>query len=69
MSDPDRLGDALREIARGMVANGTTRMRMQVMIGEVEATYEVRLIKARAKCPVQIPASGPGRSRRPRQKA
>lgn len=60
MAAEDRLGDALREIALGMVAHNKPCIRMQVLIGDVEATYEVRLIKVRKKMKVSVrPRSNP----------
>ena len=60
MAADDRLGDALREIARSMVAHNKPVIRMQVLIDDVEATYEVRLIKVRKKLKLRIgPRSNP----------
>jgi len=47
MSHVDRLGDALREIARGMADHTKDRVRVTVVIGKLEATYELKLVSVR----------------------
>lgn len=42
---PDRLGDAIRELARAMAENGKARMELHVLSGGKRAIYEVRLLR------------------------
>ena len=44
---PDRLGDALREIARGMSESGTASVNVTVVVDRVETTYELKLVNVR----------------------
>ena len=48
-SATDRLGDAIREIARGMAEHGKSCIRLSVVCGDTTALYEVRLIRTKKK--------------------
>jgi hypothetical protein len=49
MSSDDRLGDAIKELARGMTEHGKDRVRFTVPIGSLEALYELRIVRTRAR--------------------
>lgn len=42
--NPDRLGDAIRELARTMAENGRDRMELRVVTPTHRAVYEIRLL-------------------------
>ncbi len=44
MSEPDRLGDAIRELARVMTERDRARMEFQIVQGGRRTVYEIRLI-------------------------
>ncbi len=44
-----RLGDAIKRIAAGMAEHGRDRVRMTVVIGRIEAEFDVRLVRVRAR--------------------
>jgi len=41
----DRLGDAIRELARAMAEHGRTRMLLHIVWPDTRAVYEIRLVK------------------------
>lgn len=43
--NPDRLGDAIRELARTMAKHGRTRMLLHVVSADTRAVYEIHLLK------------------------
>lgn len=49
MKTVDRLGEAIKEIARGMTDHGKTSVRFTVAAGALETVYEVRLVSTRAR--------------------
>lgn len=44
MKQPDRLGDAIRELVRAMAGYGKDRLRLHVVTPDTRAIYEIRLI-------------------------
>lgn len=44
-----RLGLAIKQIARDMTAEGKDRVRVTVIIGRLEATYELKLVRVRTR--------------------
>jgi hypothetical protein len=62
MSDrnPDRLGDAIRELARAMAENGRTYMQLHIVSPDVRAVYEIRLLRTIERGVGKVP----GRRRR-----
>lgn len=76
--NPDRLGDAIRELARTMAENGQSSMRFAVVTQTHRAHYEVRLIATRERghfAPrpqdhvIEVDAFGPEPSQGSRQMA
>jgi len=53
-SAPDRLGDALREIAAGMAEGGTTSCRFCVDSERSSAHFELRLVSVVKKRPKRV---------------
>jgi len=45
----DRLGSAIKRIAAGMAEHGQDRVRVTVLIGKIEAAFEIRLVRVRAR--------------------
>jgi len=49
MRQPDRLGDAIRELARVMAEHGRRSMRFGLVSENARATYEIRLVSERPR--------------------
>lgn len=45
----DRLGSAIKKIAAGMAEHGRDRIHLTVAIGKLEAMFEIRLVRVRAR--------------------
>ena len=53
-AEPDRLGDALRRLADGMVKGGTQKCRFSVDSETASAHFEVRIVALVKKRPKRV---------------